>query len=51
MTLRVGLALVVMLSMALARMKRDQMEDMVLPVPLALDCTSSKLSFYKPAVV
>jgi hypothetical protein len=27
MTLRVGLALVVMLSMALARMKRDQMED------------------------
>lgn len=28
MTLRVGLALIVMLSMALARIKRDQMEDM-----------------------
>jgi hypothetical protein len=27
------------------------MEDMVLPVPLAFDCTSSKLAFYKPAVV
>lgn len=28
MTLRVGLALIVMLSMALARIKKDQMEDM-----------------------
>ena len=28
MTLRVGLAMIVMLSMALARIKREQMEEM-----------------------